>query len=131
MTFFKADMIKYHTTLNNTVIAELVDKKFIISETQDALDLISDLGNFNCNRIIVRESNLHIDFFRLSTGLAGDILQKFSTYRVKLAIIGDFTKYLSKSLNDFIVESNKGNLIFFLNDLESAFGILTDNKMLP
>jgi hypothetical protein len=118
-------MIKYHNAPNGIIIAELVDNKFIITETQDAIDLISDLESYNCNRIIIRESNLHNSFFRLSSGLAGDILQKFSNYGVKLAIIGEFTKYQSKSLNDFIRESNKGDLIFFLNDLESAVIRLT------
>lgn len=46
--------------------------------------------------------------------LAGDILQKFSKYNIKLAIVGDFTKYKSKSLHDFIRKSNKENKIFFL-----------------
>jgi hypothetical protein len=123
-------MIKYHKTLNNTVIAELTDDKFIISQVQDALDLICDLGTYDCNRIIIRENNFHEDFFNLKTRLAGDILQKFSTYNVKLAIIGDFSKYESKALQDFIRESNKGNLIFFLSDLDSAIIRLTvKNKL--
>jgi hypothetical protein len=67
----------------------------------------------NCNRIILREQNLNEDFFRLHTGLAGEILQKFSNYNFKVAIIGDFAKYKSKYLQDFIRESNKGNAVFF------------------
>jgi len=31
------------------------------------------------------------DFFDLSTGLAGEILQKFVNYHVKIAIVGDFS----------------------------------------
>ena len=87
--------------------------------------LISDLGEYNCNRIIVREQNLSNDFFDLKTRLAGDILQKFSNYRVKLAIVGDFSKYKnSKSFKDFVRESNKGNLIFFVDNFESAISNL-------
>jgi hypothetical protein len=85
-------MIKYHKTLNNTVIAELTDDMFIISQAQDMLDIIGDLVSYDCSRIIIHERNLHADFFNLKTGLAGDILQKFSNYKVKLAIIGDFSK---------------------------------------
>jgi hypothetical protein len=113
-------MIKYHNSLNNIVIAELTDDKFIISRVQDVLDLIGDIGTCDCNRIIIKETNLNDDFFRLKTGLAGDILQKFSTYGVKLAIVGDFSKYKSTSLQDFIRESNKGNQIFFLKNISSA-----------
>lgn len=112
--------IKYHKTNNNSIIAELTDNKFFINITQDALDLMGNLGSPDCTTIIIPERNLHKDFFNLKTGLAGDILQKFSNYRVRLAIIGDFSKYKSKSLHDFIRESNKGNMIYFLDSVESA-----------
>ncbi|HEY5469020.1 MAG TPA: DUF4180 domain-containing protein [Bacteroidales bacterium] len=56
--------------------------------------------------------------------LAGDILQKFSNYNIKLANVGDFTKYKSKSLHDFIRESNKGNRIFFLQNFDDALNKL-------
>lgn len=65
-------------------------------------------------------------FFDLKSGIAGDILQKFSTYRVRLAIVGDFSKYRSKSLNDFVYESNKGRHINFVNSTADAVKILSD-----
>ncbi|MCX6254489.1 MAG: DUF4180 domain-containing protein [Bacteroidia bacterium] len=117
-------MLKFHK-IENIVIAELTDERFIISQTQDALDLIGDSGSNNCNRIIIRERNLHSDFFRLQTGLAGEILQKFSNYNIKLAIVGDFSKYKSKNLQDFIRESNKGNRIFFVDSLDDALRMLS------
>jgi len=52
--------------------------------------------------------------------VAGDILQKFITYQVKIAILGDFSVYTSKSLKDFIYESNNGKDIFFLPDEKQA-----------
>ncbi len=52
-------------------------------------------------------------FFDLSSKIAGSILQKFSTYDMKLIIHGDFQNLRSTSLKDFINESNKtGNIIF-------------------
>jgi hypothetical protein len=113
-------MIHYHKTADNERIAELIDEDFTINETQDALDLIGELGSHNCNRIIIKEKNLHPDFFDLKTRFAGEILQKFSNYNVKLAIVGDFSKYRSKSLRDFIYESNKGKLIFFTDNINTA-----------
>jgi hypothetical protein len=50
----------------------------------------------------------------LKIRLAGEILQKFINYGVKIAIIGDFSGYSSKSLKDFIYECNNGNAIFYL-----------------
>jgi hypothetical protein len=112
-------MFKFHT-INNKIIAELTDKGYVISEVQDAIDLMADLSFQGCGRMIIYEKNLIKDFFDLSTGFAGEILQKFSNYNFKLAIIGDFSKYNSKSLRDFIRESNRGNMIFFTEDLQSA-----------
>lgn len=115
LTFFEQD---------KTVIAEVTDSNQVITEVQDALDLMGDSGFNNCNRIIIKEQNLHPDFFRLHTGFAGEMLQKFSTYDFKLAIIGDFSKYHSKNLLDFIRESNKGNRIFFVSNTEEAIKLL-------
>ena len=117
-------MFKFHE-IENTVIAELTDESFIISDVQDAVDLMGNLSFPGCSRIIIQESNLTADFFRLQTGLAGDILQKFSNYRIKLAIAGNFSKLKSKSLQDFIRESNKGNSIFFVADIDEALVRLT------
>lgn len=114
-------MIKYHQVADNTHIAEITDDKVIISETQDMVDILGEVVFSNCTRIILHEENLHPDFFILRTGLAGDILQKSSNYRVKLAIIGDFRKFKSKSLGDFIRECNKGEMVFFTGSVEEAF----------
>jgi len=118
-------MIQYHQIEGKTIIAEITDEKVIISETQDMVDIMGEVVFNNCTRIIIHEKNLHPDFFNLKTKLAGDILQKFSNYRVKLAIIGDFSKFKSKSLGDFIRECNKGNMVFFLNSVDEAFNRLT------
>ena len=117
-------MFKFHD-IQNTSVAELTDENFIISDVQDAVDLMGNLSFSGCSRIIIRESHLTADFFRIKTRLAGEILQKFSNYRIKLAIVGDFSKYKSKSLQDFICESNKGNRIFFVENIEAALIRLT------
>jgi len=59
-------------------------------------------------------------FFHLNTKIAGEILQKFINYRVKIAIVGDFSAYTSESLKAFIYECNKGKDIFFLPDEKKA-----------
>ena len=59
-------------------------------------------------------------FFDLSTKLSGEILQKFINYHIKIVIVGDFSVYTSKSLKDFIYESNKGKDIFFLPNEKEA-----------
>jgi hypothetical protein len=113
-------MFKYHQLDKNGVAAELTDKDFKISEAQDALELINMAEDQDCICYIVNKENLSEEFFNLGSGLAGDILQKFSNYRVKLAIVGDFSKYKSKNINDFFRESNRTGHILFVNTREEA-----------
>lgn len=112
--------LKYHNINDEISLAELIDEHFIISQPQDILDIFGNLMGTDCDRIIIHERNLHADFFDLKTRLAGEVLQKFSNYRVKLAIVGDFAKYNSKSLQDFIFESNKSNYVFFTDSIHKA-----------
>jgi hypothetical protein len=103
-----------------TNIAVLSSLGVVIQETQDALDLLGEASYFNSHKIIIKEDQLTPAFFELKNGIAGEILQKFSTYSVQLAIIGDFSKYKSKSLRDFILESNKYRRINFVSSFEEA-----------
>lgn len=59
-------------------------------------------------------------FFRLSSGLAGEVIQKFVNYGIRAAVYGDFSFYTSKPLRDFIHESNKGHHFGFLSTEHEA-----------
>ena len=74
--------------------------------------------------MVLRKEQLSEDFFRLSTGLAGEVLQKFVNYQMKLAIVGDFSGYTSKPLQDFIRESNEGRHVCFQPDEGAALAWL-------
>ena len=117
--------IKRHT-INSINIAEAVSDNLIIQSAQDALDLLGNAYYQGFDRIIVHEKNITPDFFDLKTKLAGEILQKFSNYRVRLAIVGDFSKYQSKSIRDFIFESNKTRHINFVDTTEKALEKLSE-----
>jgi hypothetical protein len=111
---------------SNKDIAVINSDEILLSDIQSALDFIATV-NFEtgCNRIILNKSAICEDFFHLSTKLAGEILQKFINYHVKIAITGDFSVYSSKSLKDFIYESNKGKDILFLSDEKEAVNKLS------
>ncbi|QRX65011.1 DUF4180 domain-containing protein [Dysgonomonadaceae bacterium zrk40] len=64
------------------------------------------------------------DFFDLKSGIAGEILQMFSNYRTRLAIVGDFSKFSRKSMKDLIFESNNGGNINFVSTCSDAKKIL-------
>ncbi|MDU1848163.1 MAG: DUF4180 domain-containing protein [Niallia nealsonii] len=53
------------------------------------------------NRLSLNKEAISDDFFKLSTRIAGGILQKFINYNIKFAISGDFLSYTNKPLKDF------------------------------
>lgn len=93
----------------------------VITDTQSALDLLMsakyDAGTKN---IAIDKRLVADDFFVLSTGLAGAILQKIINYGGRIAIYGDYSRYTSKPLRDFMYESNKGRDVFFVCTEEEA-----------
>lgn len=114
---------------NDKKIAIVFSEELIITELQDAIDIIAEVSYNDSECVIMRESHFSPLFFDLKTGLAGDILQKFSNYKMRLFIIGDFSKFLSKSLQDFIRESNKYKLMNFVSSLEEAIDNLGKNSV--
>lgn len=110
------DIIKIH----GKNIAVLRSSGVLIQETQDALDLMAEASYLNSHKIILKEDQITPEFFDLKSGIAGEILQKFSTYNVQLAIISEFSKFKSKSLRDFMFESNKYGRINFVSSFEEA-----------
>lgn len=113
--------MKINTHQINTIrVAEIISDNIIINSTQDGLDLLGNIYYQGFDQVIIYEKNITSDFFNLKTKMAGEILQKFSNYRINLTIIGDFDKYESKSLKDFIFESNKTKHINFIATLQDA-----------
>lgn len=111
--------IKIHT-IDNRKIAEIISDDIVLQTVEDAVDLIGNMSYQGFDKLIIHEENMISDFFELKNKIAGNILQKFSQYSMPLAIIGDFEKYESKSLNDFIFESNKGKQINFVTTVEDG-----------
>jgi hypothetical protein len=101
-------------------IMEIIADTIIIKGIDDVLEL---LFVNNCSSIIVKKENIAEELFDLSTGILGEILQKFSNYRKRLAIIGDYKNIKSQALNDFIYESNKTKQIVFVKTKEEALKI--------
>ena len=88
----------------------------------DFLDL---MANAPSRYILLHKRNVCEDFFDLKSRLAGEILQKAINYSVHFGIIGDFSLYKSKSLRDFIYESNRGRQIIFVESLEKGLQLFT------
>ena len=115
--------------VNGTDIAVVSGDQAEMTTPQAALDLAMTVRyEAGAGRIAIDKRVLGEDFFILSTGVAGEILQKFINYRVKAAIYGDYSRYTSKPLRDFIYESNNGYDFFFVSTKEEAVQKLTEAR---
>jgi len=90
-----------------------------IATAQDALDLIGAALS-QAEVVVVPAARFDDAFFTLRTGLAGEIMQKFVNYQLRLVIIGDLSRHLesSSALRALVHESNRGQHIWFVADLD-------------
>ena len=116
--------INYHKTAGGVTIAEILPGADLISNPDDILDLMAEARYNGSSTMIIQDRSLHPDFFDLKTRVAGEILQKFSNYRMRLAVVGDFSGFDSKSLRDFIRESNRMGTIYFVGTIDEALSKL-------
>ena len=111
---------------NNKVCAVVQNNKVVITDVQSALDvLMTAKYEIGTNNIVIDKALITEDFFVLSTGLAGEILQKYINYGGRIAIYGNYSHYTSKPLHDVIYESNKGKDVFFVATENEAVNALT------
>lgn len=107
--------------INNIDIAIIQSDELLLYDIDSALDFMATVNyETECSNIAINKELIGEDFFNLSSGLAGQILQKFANYHIKFAIVGDFSKYTSKALKDFIYECNNGKSIFFVLTKQEA-----------
>lgn len=114
----------------NGVLCVLVESdEPVITDAQSAIDLLMsaqyDVGSKD---IVIPKQLVVEDFFILSTGLAGEILQKYVNYGGRMAIYGDYSRYTSKPLKDFMYESNKGRDFFFVSTRNEAVAALAKSR---
>lgn len=113
--------MEYKYLDENKSIVFVVSNDILISDVQTALDFIATVSyDTECNKVVINKKNVCDEFWVLSNCRAGEILQKFMNYNFKIAIIGDYTNLESKPLRDFIIECNRGNDIFFVENVDIA-----------
>lgn len=114
------------TEYEGLICAEVESDCKVITDAQSAIDLLMsakyELGTKN---LLIAKRLVAEDFFILSTGLAGEVLQKLINYGGRIAIYGDYSRYTSKPLKDFIFESNKGRDVFFTATRDEALDMLS------
>jgi len=76
---------------------------------QDGLDLIAVCVRGDTKKLLMRSENLSDDFLRLSTGVAGAVMQKFANYGIRAAVILEEASTKGR-FKEFLSESNAGNI---------------------
>jgi hypothetical protein len=114
----------HYLSVGGAMVAVLEDG--VIATVADALDVIATASYNGAAGVVIPMERLTPDFFSLKTGVAGEVLQKFVNYHLRAAIAGDFSGFASKSLADFIRESNKGQHVFFKATVDEAAQAIVD-----
>ena len=104
------------TTIENIPVMILAADGLVLTSERDALDIIGETLSNRVQWVIIPVERLSAEFFQLSTGLAGQIMQKFVQYRRGLVICGDISPYVAQSntLKALVYESNRGPHIWFM-----------------
>lgn len=80
--------------------------------------------NYGINKLLINQSNINPDFFDLSTGLAGEILQKIANYQLHTAFVVDPQTIKSKRFMELMSEANHLQEYRFFTDRQAAINWL-------
>ncbi len=111
----------YKTVKNGTQhYIELLSCTNAIINEQDALNLVALCGEHETNLLMIHDSAISDDFYRLRTGVAGNILQKFINYHIKTAAVVANVKTNKGKFKEMASEANKGNHFRIFENKEAA-----------
>jgi hypothetical protein len=94
-------------------ISEVLGDANVVAEPADITDVMANAGS---DRLIMRMEQFTPEFFSL---------QKLTNYRVRLAIVGDFSPYMTTSFRDFVYESNRAGDFLFVPTRDEAIAALS------
>ncbi len=88
-------------------------------DERSANDFLGEAWSADATWLAVPLERLAPGFLDLKTRMAGEVIQKFTNYRVGVAFVGDIAPWTeaSNSLRDFVHESNQGRAVWFVRDL--------------
>ncbi|MFD4244959.1 DUF4180 domain-containing protein [Streptomyces sp. NPDC058525] len=105
-------------TINDVPVLICEAEGEVIAGEREALDFIGDAGYQGARWAVIPAERFDDAFFKLSTRVAGAIIQKFVQYRVGIVVLGDISRHTeaSPALRDFVRECNRGTQTWFLAD---------------
>jgi DNA-binding PadR family transcriptional regulator len=99
---------------------ECFSAKAPLSTEQDALDLVALCGENGTNLLMLHGEALSGDFFRLRTGVAGRMLQKFVNYNLRTAAVISDPGVIRGRFREMAAEANKGSHFRVFQSREDA-----------
>lgn len=106
--------------VNGKTYLSVVSPQGALKTEQDALELIAACSENETNLVLFQPQTISDDFFKLKTGLAGTVLQKLVTYRIKAAVIISDEQQIRGKFKELLTESKKGNNFMVFYDIEEA-----------
>jgi hypothetical protein len=84
-----------------------------------ARDVIGDALTLRAGTVVVPVERLEPAFFDLRTGVAGDIVQAFVTYQLRLVVLGPLPPVAtsSRAFAAFVAEANRGTQLWFVDSV--------------
>ena len=96
-----------------------------LANERDAVDLVAACGENGTHRLMVFAENLSADFYRLNSGVAGNILLKFSNYHIRVAAVLTPELVNQGRFREVVIETNRGNQFRVFYELTEAEKWLT------
>lgn len=104
--------------IHGTKVFHFGSDGYSIATERDATDVIGELWMDWPEIAVIPIERFPKDFFRLETQVAGNITQKFVTYGLRVALVGDISEHTARSsaLAGYVHESNRGKHVWFVKD---------------
>jgi hypothetical protein len=109
------------TTVRHGVrVLLLPDDGPAIATEADAMDVVGQAFGDGAEVVAVPVTRLTPDFTRLASGVAGAVVQKFVTYRLRLVVVGslDHLGEPAGPVADWVREADRGRELWFVADLD-------------
>ena len=97
----------------------------LVSDRAGGAEVIEACYAASTDRVLLHAENLPPEFFDLSSGVAGALLQKLRNYRIRLAVVlaGDVTA-VSRRFGEMVAEERRGRWFGLFVDQAAALAWL-------
>lgn len=118
----KDEAIMNYTVVRNSEITYVYfnDSETKLNTERNILDIITAVAENNTQFVLIDSEVLSKDFLELKKGLAANMLQKFTLYHIKAAIVVTDMNSLSGEFKDAIAESEKHDVLRVFTNIEDA-----------